>query len=93
MKYKIGDKIKILFIDDPFVNYYGRTGTIEQIDDIGQLHGTWGGCAIVPGVDVFEVLNDEEVLYEELCSNCERAKACHESCEYCDEFYERLEDE
>lgn len=34
-------------------DYVGKYGTIVHIDDIGQLHGTWGGCALIPGVDVF----------------------------------------
>lgn len=58
-KYKVGDKIKILSMQDIFVDYTGRTGTIEHIDSLGQLHGTWGGCAVIPGVDEFEVLEDE----------------------------------
>ena len=37
-------------------SYSGRTGKIEFIDDAGQFHGTWGGCALVPGVDEFAVV-------------------------------------
>ncbi len=37
-------------------DYSGRYGTIVHIDDIGQLHGTWGGCALIPNVDVFLVI-------------------------------------
>ena len=28
--------------------YDGRTGVVEYIDGIGQLHGTWGGLAVQP---------------------------------------------
>lgn len=53
---KVGDKIKIISMEgEP--QYSGRTGTIEHIDDIGQLHGTWGGCAIIPGTDMFVVID------------------------------------
>ena len=24
-------------------------------DDAGQIHGTWGGCAIVPTIDLFVI--------------------------------------
>lgn len=37
-------------------NYEGKEGVVEHIDDAGQLHGTWGGCALIPGVDEFEAL-------------------------------------
>ena len=35
--------------------YYGRSGVVEHIDSIGQLHGTLGGLAVIPGVDEIEV--------------------------------------
>lgn len=37
-------------------HYDGRKGTVTLIDDIGQLHGTWGGLAVIPEVDNFEIL-------------------------------------
>ena len=43
--------------------YTGKIGTVKKIDNIGQLHGTWGGCAIIPGTDEFIVLDREN--YEE----------------------------
>ena len=39
--------------------YNGRSGVVEHIDSIGQLHGTWGGLAVIPGVDDFEVQDDK----------------------------------
>ena len=43
--YEVGQKIEILSMDgEP--QYSGRTGEITVIDDIGQLHGTWGGLAV-----------------------------------------------
>ena len=54
---KVGDKIKIIFMDgEP--SYSGKIGVVEQIDDIGQIHGSWGGCALIPGVDQFEVVEE-----------------------------------
>ena len=38
--------------------YNGRSGVVERIDFIGQLHGTWGGLAVIPGVDEFKVQED-----------------------------------
>ena len=54
-KYKIGDKIRIINMEgEP--NYTGKVGRVTHIDDEGQLHGTWGGCALAPEVDMFNKL-------------------------------------
>lgn len=37
-------------------DYNGREGVVELIDDIGQLHGTWGGLAVIPEEDTFTIL-------------------------------------
>jgi hypothetical protein len=56
MDIKIGDKIRIIYMDgEP--EYTGTEGEILSIDDMGQIHGTWGGCAIIPGIDQFEVIS------------------------------------
>ena len=39
--------------------YNGRSGVVEHIDSIGQMHGTWRGLAVIPGVDDFEVIDQE----------------------------------
>ena len=49
---KVGDKIKIICMSgEP--QYNGKTGLVELIDSLGQIHGTWGSCALIPGVDQF----------------------------------------
>ena len=54
---KIGDKIRIINMEgEP--QYSGKIGVIKHIDDIGQIHGSWGGCALIPDVDQFEVLEE-----------------------------------
>lgn len=56
-KVKIGDTIKILQLDDPYdPTYPGRIGKVTKIDFLGQIHGTWGGIAIIPQLDKFEIL-------------------------------------
>ena len=50
--YKVGDKIRIISMKgEP--KYNDKEGIIEFIDDWGQLHGTWGSCALIPKVDKF----------------------------------------
>ena len=60
MKYEIGMKILIIHVVDDIVDYSGRVGVITHIDDIGQLHGTWGGLALIPSIDDFIILEDED---------------------------------
>ena len=60
-KVKIGDTIRIIRMDDQggkdlqAREYNEQTNIIEHIDTIGQLHGTWGGLAIIKEVDEFEI--------------------------------------
>lgn len=52
---KKGDTIRIVeMVGEP--RYTGKIGTVELVDDLGQIHGTWGGCAIQPERDTFEIL-------------------------------------
>ena len=54
-KVKIGDTIKIIKMDgEP--QYTNREGVVTHIDDAGQIHGTWGGCAIITEVDEFLII-------------------------------------
>ena len=57
---KPGDVIRIQNMHgEP--HYTGRTGTVKFIDDAGQIHGTWGGLALIPG-DEFLVVSKNENL-------------------------------
>jgi hypothetical protein len=56
MNVKIGDKIRILYMDgEP--QYAGKEGIVGHIDDAGQIHGSWGGCAVIEGIDSYEVID------------------------------------
>lgn len=65
---RIGQVLKIDYMEGEPA-YAGRIGAIERIDDMGQLHGTWGGCAIIPGEDIFHEATAAEI------GEWERAKA------------------
>lgn len=55
MDVRIGDKIKIIHMDgEP--QYTGKEGIVDHIDDNNQIWGSWGGCALIPYVDTFEVI-------------------------------------
>jgi hypothetical protein len=61
--FKIGDKIRIIEMKGE-ESYNGREGVIEFIDGLNQLHGTWGGLAVIPEQDTIELINDNS---EERC--------------------------
>lgn len=53
---KIEGKRKVHIIEmvgEP--QYNGREGYATYIDDLGQIHGTWGGLALQPRRDKFTV--------------------------------------
>jgi len=57
-----GKKIRIIRMDDnngqdwQAREYNGREGVVEFVDSAGQLHGTWGGLAVNPEIDKYEVI-------------------------------------
>ena len=51
----LGKKIEIINMHgEP--QYGSKTGVVEHIDDNGQLHGTWGGCAIDMSLDQWKIV-------------------------------------
>lgn len=56
---KVGDWIRIICMDgEP--QYTGKEGAVTHIDSMGQIHGTWGGCALIPEADRFEIVTEME---------------------------------
>ncbi len=54
---KVGNKIKIIeMYNEP--QYTNKIGVVTFIDDAKQVHGTWGGCAIIPEKDLYEIIED-----------------------------------
>lgn len=66
MKVQIGDRIRIVSMADnggqdwQAARYRGKEGEVTFIDDIGQIHGNWGGLALIPGEDEFEIIRRAE---------------------------------
>lgn len=52
---EVGDTIRINYMDgEP--QYTDKEGVITHIDDFGQIFGSWGGLAVVPDIDDFEII-------------------------------------
>ena len=60
-QYPAGTRIKLINMDDPWHPVEpGTEGTVEFVDDIGQIHMKWDNgrtLALVPGQDEFEIIN------------------------------------
>lgn len=53
----LGKKVKINHLEGEDGRYDGKVGTVCYVDSMGNLHGTWGGLAIIVDCDNFEVLD------------------------------------
>ena len=60
MNIKVGDKIRIQYMEgEPL--YSGAEGIVTCIDDAGQVHGTWGGCAVCSNYgDIFYKVDNKK---------------------------------
>lgn len=56
---KVGDKIRIISMG-AVLGYAGREGIVKSIDDMGQLHGTWGMLVVVPTLDKIEIIGEND---------------------------------
>ena len=55
---EVGDTIQIIeMLGEP--NYSGKSGIVDHIDSVGQLHGSWGGLAVIPSEDIFKIIKKE----------------------------------
>lgn len=58
--YSKGTRIRLNHMDDPYHPVAdGTLGTVEHVDDAGQIHMKWddgGGLALVPDEDDFEII-------------------------------------
>ncbi|MDY5110761.1 DUF4314 domain-containing protein [Faecalicoccus sp.] len=56
-KYPSGTKIRIELMEgEP--HYSGKEGFVQFVDDVGQIHGTWGGCALLDSDD-FKIISKD----------------------------------
>lgn len=49
-------KIRIVHLQGEDRRYDDKEGIVTYVDSIGQLHGTWGGLAVIPEIDEFQII-------------------------------------
>ena len=67
-EYPPGTRIVLNHMDDKWAVPPGTRGTVRLVDDSGQVHPVWDNgrtLAIVPEVDSFRKLTDQERLEEQ----------------------------
>lgn len=58
LKPEVGDTIVVInMLGEP--NYSGKTGTIDHIDSMGQIHCKEFDLAVIPEEDIFKIIKKE----------------------------------
>lgn len=68
-RYPIGTRIKLNCMDDPYAVPSGTLGTIDYIDDEGQIGVSWdngSSLSLLYGVDKFEVIDIKKDIEEKI---------------------------
>lgn len=68
-KYPVGTRIKLNYMDDSYAVPSGTLGTIDYIDDEGQIGVLWDdgrSLALIYGVDKFEVVDIDKDIDEKI---------------------------
>lgn len=64
-EYPAGTRVELIRLDDPYRTIpAGTIGTVEFVDDAGQIHTSWennGSLALIPSVDQWERCDEGEV--------------------------------
>ena len=66
-KYPIGTRVKLDYMADPYAVPSGTLGTIDYIDDEGQIGVSWDNgrtLSLVYGVDRFEIVDINKDIEE-----------------------------
>ena len=62
-KYPVGTRIKLNFMNDNYSVPSGTCGTVDFVDDEGQIHMIWDNgrtLALIDGIDSFEIIDYEK---------------------------------
>lgn len=59
-EYPIGTRVKLGYMSDPYAVPIGTLGTVDYVDDAGQIGVSWDNgstLSLIYGVDKFEVVD------------------------------------
>lgn len=62
-KYPVGTRIKLQYMEDNFAVPSGTYGTVEYVDDEGQIGMKWdngGTLSLIYGVDKFDIIKNKQ---------------------------------
>ena len=68
LNYPPDTRIQLIYMEDNWAVQSGTRGTVDYVDDAGQIHMKWDNgrtLAIVPQVDKFRRLTQQELLDEQ----------------------------
>ena len=68
LNYPPGTRVELIHMEDNWAVPSGTRGTVELVDDAGQIHMKWDNgrtLAIVPQVDQFRKLTKQELMEEQ----------------------------
>lgn len=68
LSYPPGTRVVLIHMEDKWAVPSGTRGTVDYVDDAGQIHMKWDNgrtLAIVPQVDKFRRLTQQELLDEQ----------------------------
>lgn len=61
--YPAGTRVELIHMDDPYAPVpSGTRGTVEFVDDVGQIHMKWDNgrtLALIPSQDIFKKIWEE----------------------------------
>lgn len=77
LNYPPGTRILLNHMDDKWAVPHGTRGTVDHVDDAGQIHPKWDNgrtLAIVPQVDSFRKLTEQELQEEQQIKTQEQSE-------------------
>lgn len=66
-EYPIGTRVKLGYMNDPYAVTIGTLGTVDYVDDAGQIGVSWDNgstLSLIYGVDKFEVVDINKDIEE-----------------------------
>lgn len=76
-KYPIGTRIRLNYMADDYSVPVGTCGTVEYVDDEGQIGMKWddgGTLSLVYGVDSFDIIMNNELSFNKTKNKDERGR-------------------